>query len=212
MRRLPFVFATLVAATAVASGADRVLDFSKPATGIKGVAIEAGVGDVEVVAEDGGTISARVEIERKGGGFWGSHSSRQDIDELEVDARLDGATLRLALRPKQRHNRNFSESWTVRVPASCAVKIELGVGEATVRDVAADIAVEVGVGDVEIDGLFKTFGTIAAECGVGDVSVRTPDGRESGEGFIGHEVRTKGAGNATLDVEAGVGDVTIRLR
>jgi hypothetical protein len=211
MKRLPFLLAVLVAGTAAAHS-DRVLDASKPAAGVKEVVIEVSVGDLEVIADESGTISAHVEIERKGGGFWGSSSSRGEIEALEIDARINGSTMTLRLRPERRHNRHYSENWTVRLPAGCAVKIEQGVGNVVIRDVAGNLDVELGVGDIEIDGLFASFGRISAECGVGDVTVRTPEGRERGEGFVGHEAHTKGGGDATLNAEAGVGDVTIRLR
>lgn len=211
MKRAFFLFALLVAATATAHS-DRVLDTSKPAAGIKEVVLEVGVGDVEVIADAGATITAHVEIERKGGAFWGLRSSRGEIEALDIDARVEDRTMTLRLRPESRHNRNYSENWTVRLPANCAVKIEQGVGNAVVRDVAGDLDVELGVGDIEIDGLYVSFGRINAECGVGDVTVRTPEKRERGEGFVGHEVRTKGTGSAALNAEAGVGDVTIRLR
>ncbi len=49
-------------------------------------------------------------------------------------------------------------------------------------------------------------------CGVGDVSLRTPDGREQGDGFIGHTLNAKGPGKASIHASAGVGDVKIHLR
>ena len=211
MKRVLFLFALLVAATAAAHS-DRALDSSKPATGVKEVVLEVGVGDVEVIADESAMITAHVEIERKGGAFWGFRSSRGEIEALEIDSRVEGHTMTLRLRPESRHNRHYSENWTVRLPAHCAVKIEQGVGNVVVRDVAGDLDVELGVGDIEIDGLYASFGRISAECGVGDVTVRTPEKRERGEGFVGHEVRTKGIGSAKLNAEAGVGDVTIRLR
>ena len=211
MKRFFFLFALLFAATAAAH-ADRVLDTSKPSTDITEVVMEIGVGDVEVVADDSVTISAHVEIERKSGSFWGSHSSQREIEALEIDTRVEGHTMTLRLRPESRHNKHYSENWTVRLPANCAVKIKQGVGNVVVRDVAGALDIELGVGDIEIDGLYASFGRISAECGVGDVTVRTPEKRERGEGFVGHEVRTKGAGSAALNAEAGVGDVTIRLR
>lgn len=209
MRRLAFIIPILIAATAVA-GSKRSLEFSQPASGINEVVIETGVGEIEVIGDSGSTITANVEIEADIKGWWGS--SRTDLRDYEIEGYVNGHSLRLRLTPRNRHSKGFSENWQVRLPSAMAVTLEHGVGEVTVENVMGDLELEVGVGEVNVDGSFKDFSTITAECGVGEVTIRTPEGREDGEGFIGHEARVKGPGRSVLSVETGVGDVVIRLR
>jgi len=81
-----------------------------------------------------------------------------------------------------------------------------------VLDVAGDVTVEVGVGDVRVEGAQASFGRVHASSGVGDATLRTPQGRESGDGFIGHSISSHGPGQSEIRISAGVGDTEIRLR
>jgi hypothetical protein len=142
--------------------------------------------------------------------FWSGRQS--ELDAVQISAEMRGSTLVLRLNPEQRHDLELGEDWTVRLPARLAVRVKLGVGDLTVLDLTGEVRAEVGVGDVKIDGTYDSFGDIHASCGVGDATLRTPAGRNEGDGFIAHTLRASGPGKSDIDVSAGVGDVTIRLR
>ncbi|MEP0773400.1 MAG: hypothetical protein HRF46_03430, partial [Acidobacteriota bacterium] len=72
--------------------------------------------------------------------------------------------------------------------------------------------VDVGVGDIEVTGEWTAFGSLRADSGVGEVTLRSPDGRQRGKGFVGRELASTGPGAARLRLDVGVGDVTIVLR
>ncbi|NWG00918.1 MAG: hypothetical protein HXY19_08245 [Thermoanaerobaculaceae bacterium] len=189
----------------------RVLTLERPSAGIAAVAIEAGVGEVEVLASQEPVLSVRIEVSADPSLLRSSRRLREELEQAELVAEERGGTLHLLVRPKQR-NRGWGEQWLVRLPATMARTVELGVGDVRILDVAADVTVEVGVGNVRIEGPEEAFGPVSASCGVGDVSLRTPAGRERGSGFIGHELTWRGPGTASIEAEAGVGDVVIRLR
>jgi hypothetical protein len=215
MRRLILILALMLIAVPVgAEDSRRSLNLDKPAAGISAIVLEAGVGDVEVTADESGRITAQVEVEAKNGShWWGSSRSRGSLDQVELTAEVKGDRLHLRVdRPGEHHDRQFGENWTIHIPAGVGVEIQLGVGELRIFDVGASVDVEVGVGDIRIEGSYDAFGAVNAECGVGDATVHTPEGREDGHGFIAHELSTRGPGKAKLDAEAGVGDVEIRLR
>ncbi|HPS79691.1 MAG TPA: hypothetical protein PLS53_16150 [Thermoanaerobaculaceae bacterium] len=192
-----------------AAAAERVLDTSRAAQGVRIVVIEAGVGEITVTGDSTGTITAHVELTPKSG-FWGSRGQRA-IDTAELEPVLRGDTLSLRVGPRD-DDHKFGEDWTVHVPPDVAVKIELGVGDVKVLDTTGDIDVDLGVGDVRIEGEYRAFGPIHASSGVGDAALRTPEGREDGDGFIGHSLRGRGPGKSSINTSTGVGDSQIRLR
>jgi hypothetical protein len=212
MRTIPFVLtAALVAFNAQASDVERTFDFDREAAGITRVVLEAGVGDVEVVAEDTGHITAHVEVTAKKG-WSGSARSRRQLEALQLESRVKGDTLYLRMSEDHDDEHHFGEDWSLRLPATVSVKIELGVGDLRILDLAADIEAEVGVGEIRIEGEYAPFGEIGGKSGVGDVSLRSPKGKSEGSGFIAHTLSAEGPGKASIDASAGVGDIEIRLR
>ncbi len=211
MRHIGLALAAAACAAVAAAQPVRTLDLSRDAKGITEVVLHAGVGDVEVLADAPGQIVAHVDLKPKHLGFFSRHSD-DEIDRVKIESELSGGTLTLRLVPESHGDRGFAENWTVRIPASLAATVKLGVGDLKVLDVTGDVEVELGVGDVTIESGYQSFGTVRASAGVGDVSMRTPDGREHGEGFIAHSLHAKGPGKASIRASAGVGDVNIRLR
>ncbi len=199
------------AGVALAEEPARVLALQRPSEGIAAVAIEAGVGEVEVLASQEPVLSIRVEVSADPSLLRSSRRLRRELEEAELVAEERGGTLHLSVRPRQR-SRSWGEQWLVRLPASIARTVELGVGDVRILDAAADVTVEVGVGNLRIEGAEEAIGPVSASCGVGDVSLRTPAGREQGSGFIGHALTWRGPGTARIEAEAGVGDIVIRLR
>lgn len=193
-----------------AAAEERVLDLSRSLEGITSVVVDAGVGEVEITGDaSGDALTARVELSPKSG-FWGSRS-RRAIERAELIATVKGDTLTLRVSPRD-DDHNFGEEWTIHLPARLAVSVDLGVGDVRLLDTRGDIDVDLGVGDVRIEGEFRDFGDIRASSGVGDATLRTPEGREDGEGFVGHSLRGRGPGKSTIRVSIGVGETQIRLR
>lgn len=210
MRRiLQFAAAALLAGTPVAADETlRTFTFDREAGALTTVAIEAGVAEVEVIASDVTTIKVEVDIES------GKSATRMRkiVDRLELRAEERGGRLHLEVVNAPHHDRDYSEVWTVQIPRTLELELEVGVGDVRVLDVAARVSVETGVGDIRIEGEHNAFGRVRASCGVGDVEIRTPEGRADADGFIGKSSSLRGPGKADLDVEVGVGDITIRLR
>jgi hypothetical protein len=209
---MPVLMALMLVAAAV-SAADRTRTFSatQPAEGIASVVLKGGVGDVEILAQNEDRIDVAVEASARRG-FWSSSKSEEILDQLTLEHEVRGSTMYLSLKSPHHGDRDFGEDWSVRLPARLAVRVKFGVGNLRINDVAGDIKAEVGVGDVRIEGTWAGFGAIHAKCGVGDADLRSPEGHREGEGFIAHSLEANGPGKSSIDVEAGVGDVTIKLR
>jgi len=211
MRRLALAVATCLVAALAEGETLKTLTISRPAEGLRSLTITAGVGDVQIEGNANGEVVVQVEVKRKSG-FFSDRESRREAEALQIEANASGDDLELSLEPRHHGDTHWSERWTVRAPAAFAASVKLGVGGVSVLDLAGGVRAEIGVGDVRIEGTYESFGDIHATCGVGDVSLRTPSGRTSGEGFIAHSLSAEGPGKARIRAEAGVGDVKIRLR
>jgi hypothetical protein len=212
MRRIALALAMWLAATITTGEALKTLNLSRPAEGLAEVTIKAGIGDIQIQGDTGNQITVRVEIRSKDGFFFSDRQAKREVESTDLQARVSGSELTLSLTPEQRDGAHWVEDWTVRVPSASGVSVKLGVGDITVLDLTGNVRVEVGVGDVRVEGQYQSFGDVHAACGVGDVSLRTPSSRDEGSGFIGHTLSAHGPGKSTIRANAGVGDVKLRLR
>ncbi len=211
MRHRLWLLGAMVAATATAGEPARTLEERHATDGVTTVRVAAGVGEIEILAGEYENVGVRVEVSLTSRSARTSRRSRRELEEVQLVAERRGDDLELRLHPRRRRF-EWREQWSIRLPAHLAAAVELGVGDVRVVDVAGDLSIEVGVGQVRIDGAYAAFGPIAASCGVGDVTLRTPSGRERGSGFIARSLQSRGPGTATLEAETGVGDIDIRLR
>jgi hypothetical protein len=207
-----WILAALLVTTSASGGGVRTLEHTQPAATLTGIRITAGVGEVEVLGDNGSDIRARVEVKPKHVGLFGSGPSDRELSGLTIASSTSGGTLVLRVAPDGGGDRTFSETWTVYVPNRFAASVKLGVGNVTLLDLTGDLHAELGVGNVKIEGSYAAFGDVHATCGVGDASLRTPERHDEGEGFIAHRLNAQGPGKNAIRAEVGVGDVTIRLR
>jgi hypothetical protein len=221
--------AACLSVPALLAAENRVLNLSHPAAEITVVSLDMGVGDIEIRGADTDTIRVQVELKPKKDFFRSSRRARQMLEEIEISARLRGDTLHLELKPDPDGD-DLSEDWSIELPRELAISVDAGVGDLTIEGVKGvididmgvgdievleavnDVTVDCGVGSIEIRGVYEAFGPIEASAGVGDASLRTPEGRERGSGFIGRSLDFRGPGKARINIDAGVGDATIHLR
>jgi hypothetical protein len=220
--------AALVATPAFASDS-RTLSDSFSAAGLERVFLDIGVGDVVVTGTDGDTVDVEVILTaRRGGIFSSKRRAEREIQEATLDSYVGDSKLNLSIDSPS-SDRRFEEEWHVELPGRLLVKMDVGVGDVSIRHIAGGVHMECGVGDILIEA---EGGEISVEAGVGEITVRAPadayghvecaagvgDARLivrgdkiGGGGFIGDEVKWNGNGDATIEIEVGVGDATIRL-
>lgn len=124
----------------------------------------------------------------------------------KVEAKLRGDVLELSV-----DHQDCVADFTITAPRSLKTKVEMGVGElkATVGD---NFRSTVGVGEVTIRVDSANFSRIDADVGVGEVDLRLDDGRvtESDRWFVNESMTWRGEGEGRLEVELGVGEISIR--
>lgn len=219
----------LVVASAAFAAEPRVLEGSWSAAELAAVEIEAGVGEITIVASDDTEVVLEIELTaRRGGLFSSMRRAEREVADAELAVEVIGETLRLEV-VSDSEERRFEEEWTLELPARLAVRIDHGVGDVKVRDTVGgvfleggvgdvrievgggDVTIDLGVGDVTVRGPSSMYGPVECSVGVGDADLRVDGDRIDDDGFIGRSVSARGSGSNTIIVEVGVGDCTVDL-
>lgn len=194
---------TILVTTAHAD--DRVVrNHSFDMDGIEEVEFSNSVGAIDIVQGNGKEMRVVLEIEADKKGFF---HRRVDVDDMDLEMRKRGDTLFLNFRED-----DVKAQWTVEMPAVRRTILEVGVGEIRLELGDTDLDVELGVGEVNVLAPEKSVGRINLHVGVGDASVRGAEVLDSESAFISQSIRAQGKGDNDLEVDVGVGDVSVRLK
>ncbi|MFV2073994.1 MAG: hypothetical protein ACC742_15260 [Thermoanaerobaculales bacterium] len=221
----------LAPAVTVHADGPRTLTDSLPAGAIESIALDTGVGDVEITGKSNTdeVVVAVLLTPRRGGFFSSKRQAEREVAAASLHAAISGLRLTVGIEPKSKDQR-FEEHWTIEIPARLEIDLNHGVGDIKIRGVAGGLTVDSGVGEIliEIPG-----GDVVVNLGVGTAVIRAPAGayasaegvggvgdarisvqgaRIPSEGFVGHSARWTGDGTSHIEVEVGVGDAVINLK
>lgn len=232
IRRSLILTIALVAGFAVATYAaeTRDLETTHSAQGITRVSIEVAVGDVTVGPSDDGQIHAHVHLTPRRGGFLSSlKSGERQVREARLEAEVHDSQLDLTIETPGSDHR-FEATWRVEMPTEIALKLDVGVGDIKLHQLAAGcdvntgvgdvtavlagggLSAQTGVGDVTVEAPQAAVGKVKANSGVGDARLRAGETRLNGEGMVSKELHWKGPGPSAFKLEAGVGDIMVTLK
>lgn len=207
MRQLQLISAlvlSLAATTAMAEDV-KVLEKIIDIKSFNKLIIEVPVGEINVKVAKGSDISLVVELEPDED--WLGRSS--DLSDAEISVRDDGSTLKLKVDLED--DDDVQQSWTVTMPAAMAVSLNLGVGSVEIDDLASDINVDLGVGEIDIGVDTSLFDSIKLDAGVGDTSIKGGKGRyERDQVLVTSSSQLHGSGKKALEANVGVGDIEVR--
>jgi len=129
-----------------------------------------------------------------------SSTSRRFVVELEGLSRWEAAKIEV--------------EGTLIVPRSADLELEIGVGDIKVHGVERNLHVDVGVGKVKIWQPAAAVKAVSLEVNVGEATILggAEDASDRRSFLVGSEVFwDKGPGDARIDVEVGVGEVSLWL-
>jgi hypothetical protein len=205
------LLACLLALPAAAGDAVTAATFDRTflATGVRLLHLELPVGELTVsdAAGDSVRVDGEVRCEAKAGA-----RCRETARRLGLASAADGDRLRVSVEgwPKHRHE-GMSVALTVTLPARLALSADVGVGEVEIDGLAA-VRVEIGVGEVRVTAPEPAVGRVHVDVGVGDAVLHAGRRTVAGKGFLGKElVWRQGAGRSAIQVDCGVGEVEIHL-
>jgi len=174
------------------------------------IRLEFPVGQLRVVPGDGSTVRFDLKVRCK-------HATDEHCEEMANHLILDsddvGGTLHLKLHKYPEWNNHGMEViGQLSVPRALAVDIEMGVGELDIDGLEGDLDVELGVGEADIHASRALANNVSVDAGIGDAEIRGGGSSTRSRSFIGsHAVWTDGDGRSAVHLHVGVGDATVRL-
>ncbi len=213
-RALPCAALCLAAALAAlpARASDRPISTTIAAGNATDVRLVLPIGDVEVRGDGGSEIRADLELRCR--------HHRADCEDrasrVFLDSTREGERVTLTVRgyPRLLRSESMELRGVIHVPADLRLAIDMRIGELRVVDVHTDVRVDMGVGEVRMNLPAANVHGVKLGSGVGDASLHGPQGRIEAERslLIGAKLDWReGTGAANVDVDLGVGEVTVDL-
>ena len=209
MRHSLLVLSLLVVLPSVVIGGElKEIYASFPIEEQNAIRIDIPVAEVDVIGTAGRTVEVEFTATCKR-----DHHCEEVLENLDFESHGSRNTLRVDLvgYPKWGKGRVELEG-VVRVPRDMEIEIELGVGDLEVKDLVADLRVELGVGEVNSWVDKKQTRSITLDAGVGEVELYGAGTRVEGRRsmLVGSEVHwDEGKGSARVFLEVGVGEISV---
>ncbi len=195
----------LYAATTV-----RTLDSEVSLSGATVVEVKASVGDLAIVGEGGETIKIRAEIQCSAAS---DADCKEAAEKIAIGSRRSGNELVIEVEgfPKLK-SKGLSVNTRIEMPRALPLSVNSGVGDVAVSGMVGNVEIDAGVGDVKVTTKSNHLRTIGLDSGVGEVQLQIDGQTIEGAGFVGKGLDwSQGKGAATLEVDTGVGDITVVL-
>jgi hypothetical protein len=101
---------------------------------------------------------------------------------------------------------------TIHVPRDLPLQTNMGVGELTIQGIAADVIVDLGVGEVHVTLPKEAIGSAAIDTGIGEAKLSAGGRLYSSEGLFTRKINwDQGTGRARVKVDCGVGEIHVTL-
>ncbi|HRC87207.1 MAG TPA: DUF4097 family beta strand repeat-containing protein [Thermoanaerobaculia bacterium] len=172
--------------------------------------IKVPVGDLHITGTGGDRVKAHLEIHCKAPS---DTSCQQAAAKISLDSRNRGGELLLQVAgfPKL-GDHGVSVVLKVEVPRAVRLDTNVGVGDTECAGMVGDLELGAGVGDVSITADKSKVHVVELDSGVGDVVLLVDGGRVEGSGLVGKGLDwSQGKGAAKVEVDTGVGDITVKL-
>jgi hypothetical protein len=210
--RTAFLVVPLLLLVAPVASADRIvrtLTVDPATTGVDRVEVDFPVGELEVAPSPDDQVHLRVDVRCRGN----SERCEDSARDVSIRTRTLGATLKLDLEHDSEWTMHRMRLFGVlRIPPTLAVRLKLGVGQITLRDLKDDVSVHVGVGEARLRLRESDVRAVDLSSGVGEASLVVGRRHLEGSGWLGHHVRwSDGAGRSHVEVELGVGETEVIL-
>lgn len=202
---------SLIAGAPTLASPERTLERTFEHRAGQRIEFEMPVGELRVEGGKAGEVRLELEVECR----WSSSRCEEILERLTIDESSNERRLRVAVEGGSNWGKAKLEiDATLILPKAAEAEIELGVGELTIRGLEGDLEVELGVGEVRVEMARAKVGSVSLDAGIGEAELRGTGERIEGRRslLIGSEVYWEdGPGQARIEIEVGVGEITLRL-
>ncbi|MCF2908702.1 hypothetical protein L1285_10270 [Pseudoalteromonas sp. DL2-H2.2] len=203
MRKNIMIGALLVLSAAAQAKETRTLTQTFELADSKELEIQFPIGKLKTESHTGKTIEVTIVLEPA---EYDLDNMAGVLEDVQLDSRRAGDDLSLSI-----NNKYVKQHWTVKVPESMELDVEIDVGNVKLLGLNNDADVEIGVGNVNIESSAKDFRRVRFDSGVGKTRVSDlPGEANTDRNMVGETLRYRGDGEHSLDIEVGVGNITLR--
>ena len=175
------------------------------------VRIEIPVAELEIEATDRKDVMVELSFKCR----WQLNECGDAIERLQIESRTSSRRLTLELTGHSSWRSSIVEvDGLIQIPRTSPLEVKMGVADLDITGLEQDLRIDVGVGQIRARMPKSSIGEGFIDVGVGQARVLGSDGRpdERRSFLVGTDVRwDDGPGKAEIDIEVGVGEVTVRL-
>lgn len=201
--KLVLAISALVLCTFASADPTKNIQQSFSAEDLDVLSLEISIAEIEIETYDGNEIQLDIDIESDRGWFsWRA----KDVDDIELEIEERGNRLFLSIDED-----NIEQQWRLRIPAKLNLEMDLGVGDVRIDDFVSELNMEIGVGAVRVLIGDVDYDSIHVSAGVGDAKISGFSNRVDNErSFISADAYYHGEGDQRIEIDLGVGDVSVR--
>jgi len=199
------IIATLLSSSVIADTQKRIVE-SLTLSADQSLDIKFPVGSVDIEIVDGDQLEIEIELKPQNSNWNSWFSSNKDLSAIKLKKNISNSHVTLEIDED-----DLNQEWHIKVPRSAEIDIDLGVGNVDIDNLANSAEIDVGVGSVIIDTDSDDFKRIDLESGVGDTRISGFSGDSSQKRqMVSSSSAYTGSGLYRIEVEVGVGDVKVR--
>jgi hypothetical protein len=181
-----------------------------PVTKSHRVHIEFPVGELRVLPSDEANVRFELRVKCNGRS---TERCEEFANRLVLDSENNNGELRLKLHKYPKWGSHVpTVMGELHVPRALSLEVEMGVGELDVDGIEGDLEVDLGVGEAKVRSVKLRSGSVSVQAGVGEATIEGGGIRTSGRGFIGSSRSwTGGPGRSSVRLHVGVGEASVKL-
>jgi len=204
----------LVVAAATPSAAEEVRTFTQSfdASALEEIYVDFPIGELTVEGTSSERIMVEIVIECSSRRSLDACIDRAENIALESRERADRIDLWIEGFSKWR-SRGMHIEMKVLVPQALDVRIDMSIGELEMKHLFGNVAVDMSIGEVSLDSSEEMVGRVSLDTGIGESSLSTHRGRSNSAGLFTRAIAwTEGNGDSEIQIELGIGEITVKLR
>jgi hypothetical protein len=207
-----FTVSAIVIFLAAPAQSDTIRSFERSfdASDLQRLVLDIPVAEMEIEGTSSNRIEAEVTVECE----WRKRNCEELAEEIDLVSRKWGDELTLEVEGmKKWRSLGVSLDLRIRAPASLELELDVGVGDIEIYGFKNDVYVDIGVGEVDVEMDESRVRSVSLDTGLGEVQMSYTGGRLEAGGIFDNVLRwDEGSGPARLRLEAGVGEIDVRLK
>lgn len=189
--------------TADAAEQEKIMNAEYTVSTTTEVEFDSGVGQITFERTEGNVMLVSVRAYKDNDAVFDKDGN---VEAAQLSARQSGDRLILEVKEQD----GIQLDWVIKLPQVASIETDLGVGEISGELWVSDINIDIGVGEVDLD-IFGDYASIKSDVGVGDSKIRGIGQIENNRFLMTANSRASSNGDAKISIDAGVGDVNIRI-